>query len=108
MTNQLLFGLLNFIGVVVLSTVIVRARKNKQLKFVLISGPTTKVEPITLRGRGLQIAIIGWVICVILFAFSGLLSLFTQANLETSYFITFISGFLAVTTLLIASWMNGR
>lgn len=101
------FVLFNLGGAIALSILIVRARKDKQLKITLItSGPMTKVEKIVLTGKGLTIAIIGWGISTLLFIFSGLRAFFSQGDLVTSFFITFTSIILAIVTMPIASYFT--
>lgn len=106
MTSSLGFTLFNLGIAVVLSILIYRAQKEKRLEITMISGPVTKVEKIVLTGRGITIASVGWGISAILFSFSGLGSLDTSANMGTYFFMTFMSGTLAIITMLVASYVT--
>lgn len=107
MATSTLFGLFNLAGAIALCILIARARKNRQLRITLItSGPMTKVEKIVLKGNGLTIAMLGWGISAILFSFSGLNALLSQADSGVSFFVSFISAVLAIFIMPIASYFT--
>ena len=108
MTNQILLGLFDLGIAIALYISVGRARKDKQLKITLISGPMTTVRSIVLSGKGLTIAIIGWGVSAILLTFSGLSSLLLTQTWKYTFFITFISIFLVIITMIIASYFTSN
>jgi hypothetical protein len=100
------FALINLGVAVAICISIARARRNMKLKMIMKSGP--KYDTIILTGRGLTVAVIGWGISAVLLTLSGLNALLFSWDLGTSYLLTFISGFLWVLTLGIASYVTPK
>ena len=98
------FALFNFAAAAMLYLSIYRAQRDKRLEIMLKSGP--KMEKVVIKGQGITVLTVGWVISALLFTCSGLRSVDVYAGMGEYVFMTFFSIVLAIITMLTASYIS--